>query len=186
MKKDKLFKAINLTDQHYGYEDPYVEIRDFVEKHGNPIYIYQGGADSDIAILSNAEMDERNQQHIFDNAYEKFVALSQHAPLKFNTSPRPGNRDEIQLKKYKLGDVCVGKRYGSSSHLKVGTLVDAYVTVNYPYRNPAYVLRCEDGKLRTYQGIEKLEEFSDSTWTQGEKHAHAKQLENIKKARVKK
>lgn len=94
--------------------------------------------------------------------------------------------DSLNLKKYKLGDLVVGMRYGSSGHLKVGTLVDAYVTINYPYRNPAYVLLCEDGKKRVYQGIQKLEEFSDSTWMQSEKNAYAKQIENIKNAQVKK
>lgn len=185
MKKDKLFRAVYLTDQAAGYEDPYVEIRDFVEKHGNPIYVYQGGADDEVAIISTVEMDERNQRRIFDNA-EDFVALCEVAPLRFSTSGRLGNRDDIQLRKFKLGDVCVGKRLGSASHLKVGTLVDAYVTVNNNYRNPAYVLQDEDGKLRTYQSIEKLEEFSDSIWMQSEKNAYAKQIENIKKLQVKK
>lgn len=73
-----------------------------------------------------------------------------------------GTRDKIALRKYKLGDLCVGHRAGSVSHLRVGVLVDAYVTVNGIYRNPAYVLECVDGKRRVYQCLRKIELANDS------------------------
>jgi len=51
-----------------GFEDPYCLIRDFVTKWGNPIYLYQGGQDDDIFIVSTYPMDEIEQAEAFQEA----------------------------------------------------------------------------------------------------------------------
>jgi len=62
-----------------------------------------------------------------------------------------------KFKKYNVGDLVVGYRKGSASDLRIGRLVRGYYTVNYPFLNCAWVIKCEDGKERSYQGIHKIE-----------------------------
>lgn len=66
----------------------------------------------------------------------------------------------IPMKKFKKhinGDLYVGMRAGcNSTHLRIGVLLRGYYTLNYPWRNAAYVLRCEDGRERSYQFIKKI------------------------------
>jgi len=62
-----------------------------------------------------------------------------------------------KFKKYNVGDLVVGYRKGSASHLRIGKLVRGYFTINYPFWNCAWVILCEDGKERSYQGIHKIE-----------------------------
>lgn len=71
-----------------------------------------------------------------------------------------------KFKKHIKGGLYVGIRKGvNSSHLRVGILMRGYYTVNWPFLNCAWVLKClEDGKLRSYQNIiaiksEKIKEI---------------------------
>ena len=62
------------------------------------------------------------------------------------------------FKKFAIGDLCVGLRAGcNSTHLRIGTLIKGYYTVNGIFKNQAYVLRCEDNRERSYQFIKKIE-----------------------------
>ncbi len=67
-----------------------------------------------------------------------------------------GTIDSLKMWKFEIGDLAVGIRVGSSGHLMIGILIDGYVTINEGYRNPAYVLNCVDGKIRSFQGIRKI------------------------------
>ncbi len=61
------------------------------------------------------------------------------------------------MRKYKIGDKVRGFKEGTRRYEgAVGTLVDAYVTINCNYnvwRNPAYVVLYPDGQKRTWQWI---------------------------------
>lgn len=65
--------------------------------------------------------------------------------------------EKIPMKKFKVhkaGGLYVGQRAGNkSTHLMIGTLVRGYYTVNGIFWNCAWVLKCEDGKERSYQWI---------------------------------
>jgi hypothetical protein len=71
-----------------------------------------------------------------------------------------GRDGMVKHKKHHYGDRVIGRRVGSSSDGKHGVLVDMYVTLNrniggHIYRNPAYVVDCDDGKTRVYQHVQK-------------------------------
>ena len=54
-------------------------------------------------------------------------------------------------RKYKIGQEVIGHR--SPDHY-TGTLVRTYATKNGPYKNMAYVVKCNrDGKERSFQGL---------------------------------
>jgi len=65
------------------------------------------------------------------------------------------NHASMTPRKHIIGEEYIGCREGSSSNGLTGILVRCYVTVNGPYRNPAYILLCEDGKERSFQRIVK-------------------------------
>ena len=70
---------------------------------------------------------------------------------------KQSERGVLKMRKYKIGDKVFGfKELGRKYHGKIGTLVDAYITINSNYnvwRNPAYVVLYPDGERRTWQWI---------------------------------
>ena len=63
-----------------------------------------------------------------------------------------------KFKKHEAGGLYIGMRFGSFSHMRIGRLVRGYYTINWPWWNCAWVLKCEDGIERSYQGIQKITE----------------------------
>lgn len=120
--------------------------------------------------------DEETQ--VIEMDYSKLESRIQR--LHEKAALRHGTRDSIKLRKYKLGELYVGHRLGSPGHLRAGVLVNAYVTLNWIYRNPAYVLKClEDGKERVYQGIKPIK-FSQIKEIQREREQYLEQLKYAK------
>ena len=65
---------------------------------------------------------------------------------------RKTKKDSMISRKYTIGQKVIGHRKPSPD--VSGILVETYVTINGPYRNPAYRIKCDnDGKLRSYQHI---------------------------------
>ena len=59
----------------------------------------------------------------------------------------------------KVGLRAKGQRSGSKSDGMEGTIVEAYYTLNDNFwKNYAYKLLCDDGKIRSFQGIELIKE----------------------------
>ncbi len=61
----------------------------------------------------------------------------------------------------KIGLRVRGRRISDAlTHLKEGTIVDVYATVNRQwyktYHNPAYAVLCDDGVERVYQIVERI------------------------------
>lgn len=55
---------------------------------------------------------------------------------------------------HKIGSKVRGQRKGSAGHDKIGIIIDCYSTLNRAsYKNPCYVVKCEDGKIRSYQHV---------------------------------
>ncbi len=65
----------------------------------------------------------------------------------------PTIKDTICMKKHKIGDEVRGSRANSKYHMIPGVLVEAYVTLNGGFRNPAYVIEYPDGNKRSFQNI---------------------------------
>jgi len=61
-----------------------------------------------------------------------------------------------KFKKHEKGALYVGYKQGSSSHLHTGILVRGYYSINGIFKNAAWVLKCGDGKERSYQFIKKI------------------------------
>lgn len=88
-----------------------------------------------------------------------YIRKSNERPVKRGKT----RYDNIALRKYKIGQRVVGVRDPMARH---GVLVDAYVTLNNGYRNPAYVVRCDcDGKDRVFQGLRSEDhKFNRGYW----------------------
>lgn len=73
------------------------------------------------------------------------------------TFKRSENIQICNSKKYPIGSVVYGKRFGSKSHNIKGTVVECYYTLNDNdygfFKNQAFRLLCEDGKYRSYQFV---------------------------------
>lgn len=56
-------------------------------------------------------------------------------------------------RKHKIGSRVRGQRMGSRYHNEAGTIIYAYVTLNNGYRNQAYLVKLDNGKIRSFQHV---------------------------------
>lgn len=66
--------------------------------------------------------------------------------------------EDYVSRKWKTGETYVGRRKGSVSDFAKGKLLRSYFTLNDGYKNPAHVLLCEDGKKRSFQFLQTVDD----------------------------
>ncbi len=114
----------------------------------------------------------------------KAVPFSEEAYKDFEKRQKSGGNEKIMMKrfkKYQVGDLVMGVRAGTINNIRVGKLVYGYYTINEFWFNCAWVIKCDDGKMRSFQCIKKIrskkelvkinkkrEEFLEC-WAEGQK-----------------
>lgn len=120
------------------------------------------------------EMKEKKQESFATLNYQLITAYAKKdkaeirkAKKKFDSKLRAnyrgitaGKNPRVSLNPriHKIGSKVRGCRKGSASDGKEGIIVDCYSTLNKGfYKNPAYVVKCENGKKRIYQHVIQIE-----------------------------
>lgn len=96
----------------------------------------------------------------------EFKGFSEEAYKDFAKRSKVGENEKVMMKKfnkYEVGDLVMGVRAGTVNNLRPGKLVYGYFTLNDFWWNCAWVIRCADNKLRSYQCIKRIRNTKELT-----------------------
>ncbi len=94
----------------------------------------------------------------------EFKGFSEEAYKDFEKRQKSGDNEKVMMKKfnkYEVGDLVMGVRAGTTNNLRSGKLVYGYFTLNNFWWNCAWVIRCADNKLRSYQCIKRIRNMTE-------------------------